>query len=174
MWAIVSSPRGGGIKTEVDKKETEDAAFRQRFHSVEQRRREGERSRRGESTLSPPRKTQSPPGDGEICGKWKSLLLNVSFYVFLVYVVGRMGQIWLIRAHMQKLSLIHLMWPWTQMIHFIRLDIEVSHGHKEVYSLLNESVHDKLCQLWILFFRWDLVIDYITIIYIWILNKRRY
>lgn len=52
------------------------------------RRREGERSDGGEFALSPTRKTQRPPGDGEICGEWKSLLLFISFYVFIVHVIG--------------------------------------------------------------------------------------
>ncbi|CAB1443899.1 unnamed protein product [Pleuronectes platessa] len=66
-WGFVPRPRGGGIKTKVEKMETEATACRQWFHSAEERLREGERSRRGESILSPPRKTQSPPGDEEIC-----------------------------------------------------------------------------------------------------------
>lgn len=47
------------------------------------RRRRG--SRGGESALSPPRKTQSPPGHGEICGEYKSLLLYSVLFTCLCY-----------------------------------------------------------------------------------------
>lgn len=54
-----------------------------------ERLRKGERSRGGELALSPPPTTERPPGDVEICGECKSLLMYaVLFMSFLFMLLG--------------------------------------------------------------------------------------
>lgn len=78
-------------------------------------KREGEGARGGESALFPPRKTQSPPGDGAICGKWKSLLLYSALFFLCPSCL----------YDLIFLSFIHFMWPWPDDP-FIFLDIFVN------------------------------------------------